>query len=84
MKTKMPFCPGTERWDRTPGTKMPFCPRPRRFVPGQKGGTEQLGQNVPVPDGLGEGYIYVATTTNKTTFFLVPTLVHFICHIHRM
>ena len=37
----MPFCPGTERWDRTPGTKMPFCPRPRRFVPGQKGGTER-------------------------------------------
>ena len=42
----MPFCPGTKRWDRTPDTEMPFCPRPRRFVPGQKGGTEGLGQNV--------------------------------------
>ena len=40
----MPFCPGTKRWDRTPDTEMPFCPRPRRFVPGQKGGTERLGQ----------------------------------------
>ena len=37
----MLFCPRTERWDRTPGTEMPFCPRPRRFVPGQKGGTER-------------------------------------------
>ena len=45
----MSFCPGTERWDRTPDTEMPFCPRPRRFVPGQKGGTEGLEQNVPVP-----------------------------------
>ena len=41
----MPFCPRTERWDRMPGTEMPFCPRPRRFVPGQRGGTERLGQN---------------------------------------
>ena len=41
----MPFCPGTERWDRTPGEpEMPFWPRPRRFVPGQKGGTKRLGQ----------------------------------------
>ena len=40
----MSFCPGTERWDRTLGTEMSFCPRPRRFVPGQKGGTERLGQ----------------------------------------
>ena len=31
------------------GTEMPFCPRPRRFVPGQKGDTERLGQDVPVP-----------------------------------
>ena len=37
----MPFCPGTERWDRTPGAEIQFCPRPRRFVPGQKGGTER-------------------------------------------
>ena len=26
------------------GAEMPFSPRKRRFVPGQKGGTERLGQ----------------------------------------
>ena len=44
----IPFCPGTERWDRTPGAEMSICPRPRRFVPGQKdwdkrAGTERSG-----------------------------------------
>ena len=43
-----PFCPGTEKWDRTPGVEMPFCPRPRRFVPGENvwdrtAGTERPG-----------------------------------------
>ena len=37
----MPFCPETERWERTRGTGMPFCPRDqaKTFVLGQKSGT---------------------------------------------
>ena len=44
IKKGLPFCPGTEKWDRTPGTEMPFCPGTKCLGLGQKGGTERLGQ----------------------------------------
>ena len=60
----MSFCPGTERWDRTPDTEMPFCPRPRRFVPGQKGGTERPGIEALI---VAEYYIYISIIRRLAT-----------------